>query len=62
MLTYPFLVLTVVTLGRGWYLATRHPSRTLWQRRATVILVGSTLLAVVLWGLRFAGLLGKSPL
>ncbi|MFQ5860300.1 MAG: hypothetical protein ACE5IG_01960 [Dehalococcoidia bacterium] len=61
LLTYPFLVLTIVALGRGWYLQLRHRAATTWQRRSRIILVGSTVLAIALWGLRFGGLLGARP-
>jgi len=64
VLTWPFLVITVLMLARGWWLAPSHGSLwgTGWKNRATVTLIVSTLLAVVLWTLRFAGLLGASPL
>ena len=61
VLTFPFLVITLVTLGRGWYLNLQHPGRTRWQRRSRAVLAASTVLAVTLWGLRFAGLLGVRP-
>lgn len=61
-LTWPFLALTVLLLGRGWYLALGRHRVTRWQRRSRVVLIGSTALAAFLWGLRFAGLLGASPL
>jgi len=62
VLNYPFLALTVIALGRGWYLNLRHRHRpTLWSRRSRWLLVASTLLAGTLWGLRFAGLLGMPP-
>jgi len=50
-------------LARGWYLeiSDKRHWRSCWPRRASVVLAGSTLLAVVLWGLRFAGLLGARP-
>ena len=60
-LTWPFFVLTVLFLGRGWYLALRNRSSTRWGRRARWVLAGSTLLSGVLWGLRFAGVLGMPP-
>ena len=64
VLTWPFLVITVLMLARGWWLAPSHGSwwGPAWKSRATVTLILSTVLAVVLWGLRFAGLLGASPL
>jgi len=62
-LTWPFLGLTVLTLGRAWYLTLRgHGWRSAWGRRARLILVGATIASVILWGLRFAGLLGARPL
>ena len=42
--------------GRYWY---GGPSC---KNRATYTLIASTVLAGTLWGLRFAGLLGQSPL
>lgn len=61
VLTWPFLALTVLLLGRGWYLALGGHSVTRWRQRSSVVLAGSTVLAVVLWGLRFIGLLGARP-
>ena len=63
-LTWPFLGLTLLMLGRGWYLELAHPGRwrSPWRRRAGAVLIGSTALATLLWGLRFAGILGMSPL
>lgn len=61
-LTWPFLGLTILSLGRGWYLALDKGGwRSPWGKRARLILVGSTVLSVALWGLRFAGLLGGQP-
>ena len=64
VLNLPLLISTVALLGRGWYLQLRghglHEG-TLWSRRSLVVLVGSTILAAVLWGLRFGGLLGMPP-
>ncbi len=64
VLTWPFLVVTVLMLARGWWLAPSHGSwwGSKWKNRATLTLAASTVLAVVLWGLRFAGLLGPTPL
>jgi hypothetical protein len=63
VLNWPFLVLTLVMLGRGWYLNISHGSgwRSPWARRSRLVLIASTMLAVSLWGLRFAGLLGMPP-
>ncbi|MCH8062305.1 MAG: hypothetical protein IH861_07375 [Chloroflexi bacterium] len=63
VLTWPFLALTLLTLGRGWYLEFAHPGswRSTWRRRSSVVLIASTVLAVVLWGLRFAGVFGMRP-
>ena len=64
VLTWPFLVVAVLMLARGWWLAPSHGSwwGPKWKNRATITLVVSTVLSVVLWTLRFAGLLGESPL
>ena len=64
VLTWPLLALTLLMLGRGWYLQLAHRGGwvSLWARRAGLILIGSTALAAVMWGLRFAGLLGMSPI
>ena len=63
VLTWPLLVITLLMLGRGWYLEFAHRGgwRSPWARRSTLMLAGSSALAVVLWGLRFAGLLGMRP-
>ncbi len=61
VLTWPFFGVSVLMLGRGWYLALRRGHGSKWQRRSLIILVGSTVLTAVLWGLRFAGLLGARP-
>jgi len=60
VLTWPFLALTLLMLGRGWYLelAGRRQGPNAWRRRSSMVLIASTLLAAALWGLRFAGLLG----
>jgi len=61
-LTWPFLGLTILTLGWGWYLDLRHKGwRSGWRQRGLVVLRGSTALSVLLWGLRFGGLLGARP-
>jgi hypothetical protein len=63
VLTWPFLALTLLALGRGWYLELAHQGawRSTWRRRSGVVLIASTVLAVALWGLRFAGVLGMRP-
>ncbi len=61
VLNYPLLALTLLALGRGWYLQLTHGRATVWQRRAERTLVLSTALAGILWGLRFAGVLGMRP-
>ena len=61
VLNYPLLALTLLTLGRGWYLQLNHGGATVWQRRARRTLVLSTALAGILWGLRFGGVLGMRP-
>ncbi len=62
-LNLPFLILTVVLLGRGWYLQISHGIRggSSWSRGSLLVLSGSTALAALLWGLRFGGLLGMPP-
>ena len=64
VLTWPLLALTLLMLGRGWYLQLAHRGGwvSAWAQRAGLILIGSTVLAAVLWSLRLAGLLGMSPL
>ena len=64
VLTWPLLGLTLLMLGRGWYLefARRGGWRSPWSRRSYAVLIASTTLAATLWGLRFSGLLGASPL
>ena len=63
-LSLPLLVITLLMLSRGWYLqiSQRADLSTKWPRRAITTLVLSTVLAVTLWGLRFADLLGESPI
>ena len=63
VLTWPLLAITLLMLARGWYLqlALRGSWLSPWSRRAGLVLMGSTALAAVLWGLRFAGLLGMRP-
>ncbi|MBI4328395.1 MAG: hypothetical protein HY685_00850 [Chloroflexi bacterium] len=62
VLTWPFLGLTTLTLSWGWYRALGHRGwRSLWGRRSVLLLVASTSLSALLWGLRFAGLLGARP-
>ena len=63
VLTWPLLAVTILMLGRGWYLEMAHRGRwrSPWRRRASLVLIASTALAVVLWGLRFTGLLGMKP-
>ena len=60
MLTWPFLVITLLVLGRGWYLDLSHGGvwRPTWARRWRLTLSASTALALLLWGLRFSGVLG----
>ena len=62
--TWPFLVITVLMLARGWWLAPSHGSLwgPDWKNRTTYTLISATVLSATLWGLRFAGLLGASPL
>ena len=64
VLTWPFLAINVILLARGWWLAPSHGSwwGPKWKNRATYTLIASTVLAVTLWGLRFASVLGESPL
>ncbi len=63
-LTWPLLAITLLMLGRGWYLELSHGGRfrSMWARRSGVVLALSTALSAALWGLRFAGLLGASPI
>ena len=58
------LVFTVAMLARGWWLAPSHGiwRGSAWKNRATYTLVASTILAFSLWGLRFAGKMGESPI
>lgn len=60
VLNWPFLVLTVVMLARGWYLNLSHGGgwQSSWARRSRLVLVVSSVIAISLLGLRFAGLLG----
>jgi len=62
-LNYPFLAITVLLLGRAWFLQIRHGigGGTIWSRGSLLVLAGSTIIAGVIWGLRFAGLLGMRP-
>ena len=48
VLNWPFLVLTVVMLGRGWYLNISDGSgwRSPWATRSRLVLIGSTALVV----------------
>ena len=64
VLTWPFLVFTVAMLARGWWLAPPHGSwrGSAWKNRTTYTLVALTILAFSLWGLRFAGKMGESPI
>ena len=61
VLTYPLLALTVMALGRGWYLQLTHGGGMVWQRRARIVLALSTVASLTLWVLRFAGILGVRP-
>jgi len=63
VLTWPLLGITLLMLGRAWYLELTHSGswRFTWRLRSRMVLFGSTGLAVALWGLRFAGLLGMRP-
>ena len=64
VLTWPFLAVTLIMLARGWWLAPSHGSwwGPAWKNRATYTLITATVLSGTLWGLRFAGVLGQSPL
>ena len=59
-LSWPFLILTVAMLGRGWYLTLSHGGgwRSAWSVRARITLIASTALAVLMWAARFAGVMG----
>ena len=37
-LTWPFLALTLLSVGRGWYVHLSHGQATLWQRRSGLVL------------------------
>ena len=58
------LMITVLMLARGWWLAPSHGSwrGSAWKNRATYPLIASTALAVTLRSLRSANVLGESPL
>jgi hypothetical protein len=61
VLMWPFLAITVIMLSRGWYLEFANWkgwNRSTWSRRSFIILTGSTVLAVSLWTMRFAGVFG----
>ena len=64
VLNWPLLALTLAMLGRGWYLDVSPGGgwRSPWARRSRLVLTASTALAALLWGLRFAGVLGMSPI
>ena len=63
VLTIPFLILTAVTLSRGWYLDIKAGGhwRGLWAIRSRRILIATTIASVTLWILRFGGALGPKP-
>lgn len=63
VLNIPLLILTVLMLGRAWYLEleTTDHWRGFWAQRSGKILIASTMVSVVIWGLRFGGLLGARP-
>ncbi|MCH8910305.1 MAG: hypothetical protein IH867_06145 [Chloroflexi bacterium] len=63
VLNIPFLALGILLLGRAWYLELKQTDhwRGFWAERSRKILVASTLVSVVIWGLRFGGLLGMRP-
>ena len=63
VLTWPLLGLTLLMLGRGWYVRLSHGGgwQPTWSRRSGVVLILSTTVSGTLWGLRFAGLLGMPP-
>jgi len=63
VLTWPFLALTMLALGRAWWLEVGHCGwRFPWGRRAFWVLVASIALAAALWTSRFLGVLGMPPL
>ena len=63
VLTWPLLGITVLMLERGWYLEMAHRGgrRAPCRRPASLVLMAWTVLAAVLWGIRFSGLLGMRP-
>ena len=63
VLNYPFLALTVVLLGRGWYLQLRSNGLhrgTLWSRRSLIVLSVHTS-GSRLMGTPLRGILGNAP-
>ncbi len=60
VLTIPFLLLTIFLLGRAWYLELRATDhwKGIWAQRSRKILLVSTAVSAVIWGLRFGGVLG----
>ena len=62
-LNIPFLALAVLLLGRAWYLELKQTEhwRGFWAERSRKVLIASTVVSVVIWGLRFGGLLGMPP-
>ena len=63
VLTIPFLILTVLMLGRAWYLelSAKEHWRGFWALRSRKMLIASTAVSVAIWGMRFGGLLGERP-
>ena len=60
VLTIPLLVLTIFLLGRAWYLELRATDhwKGIWAKRSRKILIASTAVSAVIWGLRIGGVLG----
>lgn len=63
VLNIPFLALAILLLGRAWYLELHKTDhwRGFWAERSRKVLIASTLVSAVIWGLRFGGLLGMRP-
>lgn len=60
VLTWPLLGLTVALIGWGWGRRIRHGHASDWSRRSDWLLVGSTLLAAVLWLYRWVAMGGAT--
>ncbi len=63
VLNIPFLILTILMLGRAWYLELEKTDhwRGFWAQRSRKVLIATTVVSVAIWGLRFGGILGGRP-